>query len=112
MRTGGCRVKPIGEILRFVRHQSFPEFHDTHRVRWDPVIAKYEFCDPKIAAAYNSLHLKTLLVWLDEAALLNVAPAADPLARLWVIKHSILSVNFMLEIEVTHVGSIPMALQR
>jgi hypothetical protein len=32
MRTRGCGVKPIGEILRFVGHQSFAEFHDAHRV--------------------------------------------------------------------------------
>ena len=32
MRARGCRVKPIGEILRFVGYQSFAEFHDAHRV--------------------------------------------------------------------------------
>ena len=48
MRTRGCRVKPIGEILRFVGHQSFAEFHDAHRVRWYAVIGKYEFSDPEM----------------------------------------------------------------
>src|SRR5882757_9219982 len=81
MRTRGCRFKPIGEILRFVGHQSFAEFHDAHRVRWYAVIGKYEFSDPEIAAADNSPDRKTLLVWLDESALLNVVPAADPPAR-------------------------------
>src|ERR1700738_3286531 len=57
MRTRGCRVKPIGEILRFVGHQSFAEFHDAHRVRWHAVIGKYEFSDPEIAAAEASLKL-------------------------------------------------------
>src|SRR3954453_19079240 len=85
MRTRGCRVKPIGEILRFVSHQSFAEFHDAHRVRWYAIIGKYEFSDPEIAAADNSPDRKTLLVWLDESALLNVVPAADPLARLRII---------------------------
>src|SRR4051794_19344897 len=112
MRTRGCRVEPIGEILRFVGHQSFAEFHDAHRVRWYAVIGKYEFSDPEIAAADNSPDRKTLLVWLDESALLNVVPAADPLARLRVIEHSILAVDFMFDIEIARVRSIPMALQR
>src|SRR4029077_17519657 len=81
MRTRGCRVKPICEILRFVSHQSFAEFHDAHSVRWYSVIGKYEFSDPEIAAADNSPDRKTLLVRLDESALLNVASATDPLTR-------------------------------
>src|SRR5580704_13697830 len=112
MRTRGCSVKPIGEILRFVGHQSFAEFHDAHRVRWYAVIGKYEFSNPEIAAADNSPDRKTLLVWLDEPALLNVVPAADPLARLRVIKHRILAIDFMFGREVVRVRGIPMALQR
>src|SRR5450631_1550020 len=112
MRTRGCRVKPIGEILRFVGHQSFAELHDAHRVRWYAVIAKYEFSDPEITAADNSPDCKTLLVWLDESALLNVVPAADPLARLRIVKHSILAVDFMFDLEIARVRSIPMALER
>src|ERR1700716_1151513 len=112
MRTRGCRVKPIGEILRFVGHQSFAEFHDAHRVRWYAIIGKYEFSDPEIAAADNSPDRKTLLVWLDATALLNVVPVADPLARLRIIKHSILAVDFMFDLEIARVRRIPMALQR
>src|SRR4051794_13529287 len=111
MRTRGPRGKPIGEILRFLGHQSFAEFHDAHSVRWYVVIGKYEFSDPKIAAADNSPDRKTLLVWLDESALLNVVPPADPLARLRIIKHSILAVDFMFDLEIARVRSIPMALQ-
>src|ERR1700682_955466 len=110
MRTRGCRGKPIGEILRFAGHQSFAEFHDAHRVGWYAVIGKEEFGDPEIAAADNSLDRKTLLVWLDESALLNVVPAADPLTRLRIIKHSILAVDFMFHIAIARVRSIPMAL--
>src|SRR6266850_4728096 len=112
MRTRGRRVKPIGEILRFISHQSFAEFHDAHRVRWHAVIGEYEFSDPEIAAADNSPDRKTLLVRLAESALLNVVPAADPLARLRIIKHGILAVDFMLDLEIARVRSIPMALQR
>src|SRR6266568_1886531 len=112
MRARGCRVKPVGEILRFVGHQSFAEFHDAHRVRWYAVIGKYEFSDPELAAANNSPDRKTLLVWLEASALLNVVPVADPLARLRIIKYSILVVDFMFDLEIARVRSIPMALQR
>src|SRR4051795_2117220 len=112
MRTRRCRVKPIGEILRFVSHQPVAELHDTHRVRWHAVISKYKFSDPEIAAADNSPDRKTLLVRLDESALLNALPAADPLARLRIIKHRVLVVDFMLDLEIACVRSIPMALQR
>src|SRR3984893_12440872 len=112
MRTRGSRVEPIGEILRFVGHQSFAEFHDAHRVRRYAVIAKHEFSDPEIAAADNSPDRKALLVRLDGSALLNVAPAADPLARLRILKHGIRAVDFMFDVEITRIRSIPMALQR
>src|SRR6266481_5416770 len=112
MRTRGRGIKPIGEILRFVGHQSFAEFHDAHRVRWYAVIGEYEFGDPEIAAADNSPDRETLLVWLDGSALLNVVPAADPLARLRIIKHRIFAVDFMFDLEIARVRSIPMPLQR
>src|SRR6202790_2919807 len=99
MRTRGCWVKPVGEILRFVDHQSFAEFHDARRVRWYAVIGQHEFSDPEIAAADHSPDRKALLVWLDGSALLNVMPAADPLARLRVIKHGVLAVDFMFDVE-------------
>src|ERR1700722_2658457 len=112
MRTRGSRIKPVGEILRFMGHQSFAEFHDTHRVRWYAVIAKYEFRDPEIAAADNSTDRITLPVRLDEPALLNVMPAADPLARLRIIKHGILAIDFMFDREVVRIRRIPVALQQ
>src|SRR5712672_3878581 len=112
MRTRRRGIKPIGEILRFVGHKSFAEFHDAHRVRWYAVIGQHELRDPEIAAADNSPDRKALLVRLDVSALLNVVPAADPLARLRIIEHSILAVDFMFDLEIARVGSIPMALQR
>src|SRR3981081_1628513 len=112
MRTRGSRLKLIGEILRFVGHQSFAEFHDAHRVGWYAVIGQYEFSDPEIAAADHAPDRKTLLAWLDGSALLNVVPAADPLARLRIIKHRILAVDLMFDLEIARVRRIPMALQR
>src|SRR3954462_14431865 len=108
MRTRGSGVEPVGEILRFVRHQSFEEFHDAHRVGWYAVIDQYEFTDPEIAAADNAPDCKTLLVGLDGSALLNVVPAADPLARLRIIEHGILAVDVMFDLENARVRSGPM----
>src|ERR1700730_14599500 len=112
MRTRGCRVKPVGEILRFVDHQSFAKFHDAHRVRWYAVIGQHEFSDAEIATADNSPDRKALVVRLHESALSNIVPAADPLARLWIIKHGVLAIDFMFGLEIAGVRSLPMALQR
>src|ERR1700722_11244266 len=112
MRPRGSWLKSIGEILRFVGHQSVAEFHDAHRVGRYAVIAEYELRDPQITAADHSLDRKALLVGLDSSALLNVVPAADPLARLRIIEHGILAVDFMFDVEIVRVRSIPMALQR
>src|SRR3954454_9169187 len=112
MRTRGCRVKRIGEILGFMGHHSLAEFHDAHHVRWCAVIGKYELSDPEIAAADHSPDRKSLLVRLHSAAFQNVMPAANPFARLRIIKHSILAVDFVLDLEIARVRGIPMPLQR
>src|ERR1700731_4198601 len=112
MCARGSRGETVGEILRFVGHQSFAELHDAHRVRRYAVIGQYEFGDPEIAAADHSPDRKTLLVRLDGPALLNVAPAADPLARLRIIKNRILAVDLMFDLEIARIRSSPMALQR
>jgi hypothetical protein len=96
MYARGGGVKPIREILRFVSYQPFAEFHDAHCVRWYPVVAKYEFTDPCIAATDYSLDPKTFLVRMNKSTLLNVISAVDPLAGLRIIKHSILAMDFML----------------
>src|SRR5665213_1810707 len=112
MRARGSRVERIGEILGFVGHQSVAELHDTHRVGWSAVIAEHELGHPEIAAADHSLDRKALVVWLHGPALLNVVPAADPLARLRIIEHRVLAVDLMLDFEIVRVRSIPMPLQR
>src|SRR3954466_2886878 len=106
------RVKPVGEILRLVGHPSFAEFHDAHHVGRYAVVGQHEFGDPEIAAAVNAPNLESLSVGLDEPALLNVVPAADAFARLRIVEHGVLAVDFMLGVEIAGVGSIPMALER
>src|SRR5262249_31500171 len=112
MRTRGCRVERIGEILRLAGYLSVAEFHDAHRIGWHAVITENEFRDPEIAAPDHSPDRKALLVRLDEPALLNVAPAVDPFAGLRIVEDSILAVDLVLDIEVVCVRSSPVALQR
>jgi hypothetical protein len=95
-----------------VSNQSFEELHDAHRVRRHAIIGKNEFGDPEIAATNHSPDHKALLVWLGGSALLNVVPAANSLARLRIIKHSIFTVDFVLGVEIARVRSIPMTLKR
>src|SRR5262249_10053120 len=112
VRTRGSRVEAIGEILRFVRHQSFAEFHDAHGIGRYAVIAEHEFSDPEIAVSDDPPDREALLVGLDEAAFLNVAPAADSFTGLRIIKHRGLAVDFMFSREIVRVRGAPVALQR
>jgi hypothetical protein len=77
-------TKRIGKELEF--HGRFGSSCE----RCYAVIGENEFSDPEIAAAGNSPDRKTLLVWLDGSALLNVVLAADPLSRLRIIEQRIL----------------------
>jgi hypothetical protein len=58
-------------------------------VKRQAIVGKNEFGDPEIAATNHSSDHKALLVWLGGSALVNVVPAANSLARLRIIKHSI-----------------------
>ena len=106
MRTRGRRLEPIAEILRLSGDLPFAKFHDAHRVRGHAVIAKDEFSYPEIASAENPANRETLLVWLQETAFPYVPPAMDPLAGLRILKHGVLSVDFVLNLEITSVRSI------
>ena len=68
--------------MRFIGDESVAEFHDAHRAGRYAVIAEHELGDSEIAASDNPPDRKTLCVRLDAAALLNIVPAADLLARL------------------------------
>jgi hypothetical protein len=95
MCTGQSGIKRIEEILRLLGHESFAKFHDAHGVRWSAVVDKYKFSDPEIAGAHHSPDRQALFVRLHQPALLNIAPPADPLARLRIIQHGVLVIDFM-----------------
>src|ERR1700758_1540442 len=110
MRTRRSGFEPVGEKLGFVRYLPVTEFHEADDVRRPAVVGQYEFADPEIAAADNAPNREALLVGLDGSAFLDMAPAADPLARLRIIEYGILAVDIVLGLEIVGVGSSPMPL--
>src|SRR5437773_2755268 len=105
------RLKRIAEILGLAGHLPVAELHDAHGVRWPPVVGEYEFSDPEVGSAEDPPHCEALSVRLSKARRLNIAPAADALARLRILEHRVLSVNLVLRLEVVGVGGGPMAIQ-
>src|SRR6516165_8919100 len=91
-------------------HLPLSELHDAQRVR-RPCIGDDEFSDPEVGSAEYPPHCEALSARLNKARGLNVAPAADALARLRVLEHRILSVNLVLSLKVVGVGGGPVAIQ-
>ena len=110
VRAGRARLEMLGEILGFVRHQPVAEFHDAHDVGRRAVIGEGELGDPQVAAADDAPHREALLAGLEVSAFPNVVPPADPFARLRVIEHGVLAIDFVFGVEIAGVRGIPMAL--
>src|SRR6516162_7090643 len=111
LSTRRPRLKRVAEVLGFAGHLPVSELHDADRVRRPSVIGQGKFSDPEIARADYPPHREAFPVRLRGARRLNVAPAADPLARLRILEHRILSVNLVLRLEVIGVGGSPVAIQ-
>src|ERR1700720_1244869 len=105
------RLKRIAEVLGLAGHLPIFELHDAHRVRRLPVVSEDEFSDPEVASAEDAPHGEALHARLCEARRLNIAPAADALARLRILEHGVLSVNLVLQLEVIRVGCSPVGIQ-
>src|ERR1700730_19413285 len=105
------RLKRIAEVLGLAGHLPIFELHDAHRVRRLPVVSEDEFGDPEVASAEDAPHGEALHARLCEARRLNIAPAADALARLRILEHCVLSVNLVLHLEVVRVGRSPVEIQ-
>src|SRR6516164_6545727 len=111
LSTRRSRLKRIAEVLGLASHLPVSELHDAHGVRWPTVIGQDKFGNPEVARADYPPHGEAFLVRLRGARRLNVAPAADSLARLRVLEYRILSVNLVLRLEVVGVGGGPVAIQ-
>jgi len=97
------RLKGIAEVLGLTGNLRVSELHDAHRVRRQAVVCKDEFSDPKLGSTEYAPHPKALLVRLRRTRRLNIAPTADPLPGLWVLKHCIVVVNLVLCLEIIRV---------
>src|SRR5215831_9976094 len=98
--TRWSRLKRVTEILGLADNLFILKFHDTHRIRWLPIVSEDEFGHPEIGSTNNSPHSKSLVVRLRHSRRLNSVAAANPLARLRILKHRVLSVNLMFGIEI------------
>src|SRR5262249_1262755 len=63
-------------------------------------------------AADDSPDTEALPVRLDGPALLDIAPAADALAGLRIVEHSVFAIDLMLGLEIVGVGCRPMPVER
>jgi hypothetical protein len=99
----GPRLEGIAEVLGLTGNLSVPELHDTHRVRRQAVVCEDEFSDPKVGNTEYTPHHKALLVRLRKTRRLNIAPTADPLPGLRVLKHCIVMVNLVLYLEIVRI---------
>src|SRR6516162_6508539 len=101
----------MAEVLGLAGHLPVSELHDAHRVRRPCIVGDDEFSNPEVGSAEYPPHCETLSARLSKARRLNVAPAANALARLRVFEYRILSVNLVLRLEVVGVGGGPVAIQ-
>jgi hypothetical protein len=66
----GPRLEGIAEVLGLTSDLPVSEFHDAHRVRWQAVICKDEFSDPKVGSTEYASYRKALLVRLRKRSAL------------------------------------------
>jgi hypothetical protein len=50
------RFKRVTEILGLTENVFILKFHDTHRIRWLPIVSEDEFGYPEIGSTNNSPH--------------------------------------------------------
>src|SRR5579864_2378589 len=111
LRARGPRREGIAEVLGLTGNLAVSELHNTHRIRWQALVCKIEFSDPKVGSTEYAPHLKALLVRLRTTRCLNIAPSADPLPGLRVLEHCIIVVNLVLCLEIIRVRGGPVAIQ-
>src|SRR6516225_10934004 len=54
--TRWSRLKRVTEILGLTDNLFIAKFHDTHRIRWLPIVSEDEFGHPEIGSTNNSPH--------------------------------------------------------
>jgi hypothetical protein len=94
------------EILCFAKHLSIPEFHDADSVERLPIITDDVFGNPKVAAP-NHAPDGEVLVGKQPPRRPDGEPAADALAGLGILQHSVVMVDLILDIIVAGLGRSP-----
>ncbi len=107
----GRRLERIREVLRLAGNLAIAELHDADRVDWPPIVADHVLGDPQVAASEHTPDGEAQLRRVVPAQGLDVAPAADPLARLWVLNHDVIVVDLVFCIQVTRRGGRPVLVQ-
>src|SRR5262249_8860295 len=105
-------LERIAKVLGLAGYLPIIELHYAHRVRRPPIVSKDEFSDPQVGSTEYPPYSEALFVWLRETRCLNVAPTADALSRLRILKDCILSINLVLLVEVICVRGSPVSIQR
>jgi hypothetical protein len=108
----GPRGEGIAEVLGLAGHLAVPKLHDADRVGRLAVVGEDKLGDPEVGGAHDAPHREALLVGLGGARRLDVAPAANALARLRVLEHGVLAVDLVLDLEVAGVERRPVEIQR
>ena len=103
------RIECIAEVLGFVRNLSIPKFHDAYRVYVLVRVTNRVFRNPQIALSYDSLYREPR--WMSRmmaSKFLQIVPAANDLARLRVLAHDIVVIDFVFADLIARGGCRPM----
>src|SRR5215469_12495689 len=111
MRPRGAWLEWVAEVLGLVDHHAISELHDADGIGRLAVVGEDEFGDPEVAGADDAAHVEPLAVRLHGARGLDVATAPDPLTRLRVFEHRVVSVNVVLNLEVVCVRGGPVTIE-
>jgi hypothetical protein len=76
-----------------------------------PVVQDYVFGNPQVTGSDHAPDFETFPTWLQAAGGLDIASAADPLARLGIFQHGVFSVDLVFQFEIVRVGGCPVLVQ-
>src|SRR6202789_405065 len=108
----GGSLEGIGEVLCLVHDLAVVELHHAHRIHWFALVSDGVFGDPKIAISEDSPDVEAgRLAGMMAPQGLQVAPAEDSLAGLGIIAYRIVVVDFVLRIEISACGCVPMCIE-
>ena len=97
--------------MRFTNDLPITELHDADRIGRLAVIREHVLRHPEIPGADDPSHGKPFLVGLRRTRCLDVAPPADALAGLRILKHGVVAIDLVLFLEIVSVRGGPMPVE-